>query len=323
MEERVKAFVRDRYGPPSVLRLDDVDVPSVTPEAVLVRVRATSVNAWDWHMLRGTPYLARMSEGLRQPKTRVLGLDVAGVVEAVGENVTHLAPGDRAYGSRVGAFAEYVSGRQIAPMPRGLTFEEAAAVPTAGQTALQAVRDVGGLQPGQRVLVNGAGGGVGTFAVQIAAALGGEVTAVTRSANADLVRALGAGRVIDYEHADFARDGERYDLVVDAGGNRALSDMRRVLTRGGAVVVVAPARGQWLGPVLRMAGIALHRRFGGQQVRSFYATPSRERLTALTELIERGQVRPVVDRTYQFEELPDAVRHLESGHPTGKIVVTV
>ena len=319
----MRAFVSNRYGSPDVMKLGEVDRPEVTAESALVRVRATSVNAFDWHMLRGKPYLARLGEGLRSPKTTVLGLDVAGVVEAVGAKVTHIKPGDRVFGSRTGAFAEYVSGRSMVPMPANLTFEQAAAVPTAGQTALVGVRDKGELKQGQRVLINGAGGGVGSFAVQIAKALGAEVTAVTNTRNVDMVREIGADSVIDYTRDDFTRGGKRYDLIVDAGGNRRLSHMRRVLAREGTVVLVAPGPGEWIGPIVRIVGAVVTTRFGRQKVRPFLAPVSRENLFVLKELIEAGKVRPVIDRTYPFNQIPDAVRYLEAGGVQGKVVITM
>jgi NADPH:quinone reductase-like Zn-dependent oxidoreductase len=319
----MKAFVSDRYGSPDVLQLQELPKPEVTDDAVLVRVRATSVNAFDWHMLRGKPYLARLNEGLRRPKNAVLGLDVAGTVEAIGANVTHVKPGDDVFGSRLGAFAEYVSGRNMVPMPNGLTFELAAAVPTAGQTALTGLRDKGGIQAGQRVLINGAGGGVGTFAVQIAKAFGADVTAVTSTKHLEMVRSIGADRVLDYSREDFTRDGRRYDLIFDIGGNRTLSRMRRALGPEGTVVLCAPAPGQWIGPIVRIAGAALTSRFGRQKVRPFLAPVSRENLLVLKELIEDGKVRPIIDRTYPFSQIPEAVRYLEGGQAAGKVVITM
>jgi NADPH:quinone reductase-like Zn-dependent oxidoreductase len=319
----MKAFVSDRYGSPDVMKLRDVDKPDFTGESALVRVRATSVNAFDWHMLRGKPYLARLGEGFRSPKTTVLGLDVAGIVEAVGANVTHIKPGDRVFGSRTGAFAEYVSGRTMVAMPAGLTFEQAAAVPTAGQTALVGLRDKGEIQAGQRVLINGAGGGVGTFAVQIARALGADVTAVTSTKNVEMVSGIGADRVIDYTREDFTHGAQRYDLIFDVGGNRSLSRTRRVLTPDGTLVLVAPGRGEWIGPIIRILGATVTSRLGRQQVRPFLAPVSRESLLVLKELIEAGKVTPVIDRTYPFAEIPEAVRYLESGHVAGKVVITV
>jgi len=319
----MKAFISDRYGSPDVMRLQDVDVPELTEESALVRVRATSVNAFDWHMLRGKPYLARLGEGFRTPKTTILGLDVAGIVEAVGANVTHIKPGDRVFGSRTGAFAEYVSGRTMVPMPDGATFEQAAAVPTAGQTALVGLRDKGELQAGQRVLINGAGGGVGTFAVQIAKALGADVTAVTSTKNVEMVGGIGADRVIDYTREDFTRGRQRYDLIFDVGGNRSLSRTRRMLTPDGTLVLVAPGRGEWIGPIVRIIGAAVTSRLGRQKIRPFLAPVSRDSLLVLKELIEAGKLSPVIDRTFPFSEIPDAVRYLEGGHVGGKVIITL
>lgn len=319
----MKAFVSGRYGSPDVMELREVDRPEVTEEGALVQVRATSVNAFDWHMLRGKPYLARLGEGFRTPKTTILGLDVAGVVEAVGAKVTHIKPGDHVFGSRTGAFAEYIIGRSVVPMPAGLTFEQAAAVPTAGQTALVAVRDKGELKAGQRVLINGAGGGVGSFAVQIAKALGADVTAVTNTRSVDMVRSIGADQVVDYTREDFTRSRQRYDLIVDAGGNRRLSHMRRVMSPEGTIVLVAPGPGQWIGPIVRMLGAVVTTRFGHQKVRPFLTPVSRENLLVLKELIESGKVRPVIDRTYPFSEIPDAVRYVEGGSVQGKVVITM
>jgi NADPH:quinone reductase-like Zn-dependent oxidoreductase len=319
----MKAFVNDRYGAPDVMEIRDVPEPRLTDEGALVRVRATSINAYDWHMLRGKPYLARLSEGLRRPKTTVLGVDVAGEVEAIGANVTHLSVGDRVYGSRSGAFAEYVSGRNMVRMPDNLTFEQAAAVPTAGMTALQGLRDQGNLQPGQRVLVNGAGGGVGTFAVQIAKALGAEVTATTGRRNLELVRSIGADHVIDHGREDFTRGSARYDLVLDIGGRPSLRAIRRALTPTGRVVMVAPGGGQWIGPIVRVVGGIVLSRLSGRHLRAFLATVNRDDLLALAALLEAGKITPVIDRTIAFDQIPAGVRHVESGQAAGKVVVTV
>lgn len=319
----MKAIVRDRYGSPDVLQLGEVDKPALTDEGVLVRVRATSINAYDWHMLRGKPYLARLEEGLRRPKTAILGLDVAGIAEEVGKDVTHVKPGDRVFGSRSGAFAEYVTGRTMVPMPEGLSFEEAASVPTAGQTALQGLRDHGRIQAGQRVLVIGAGGGVGSFAVQIAKAFGADVTATTSTTKVDMVRSIGADRVIDYARDDVTRNGTRFDLILDVGGVRSLSRLRRVMTPDTTVVLVAPGPGQWVGPLARMGGARVASRFWGQPIRFFLAKPSRDDLLVLKALIEAGKVTPVIDRTYPFTEIPDAVRRVESGQATGKVVIAL
>ena len=319
----MKAYVRDRYGSPDVLKLTDVDQPDVTDDGVLVRVRATSVNAHDWHTLRGKPYIARLGEGLRRPKGSVLGIDVAGVVEAVGANVTHLKAGDEVFGSRSGAFAEYISGKNMVAMPKGITFEQAAAVSVAGQTALQGLRDIGEIQAGQRVLIYGAGGGVGTFAVQIAKAFGADVTAVTSTRNVDMARSIGADAVVDYTREDFTRAKQRYDLILDIGGNRPLSAMRRALTPDGRIVMVAPQPGQWIGPVARVVGAKVTSRLGRKKALPFLSHVSKEDLLVLKELIEDGKVTPVIDRTYPFSEIPEAIRYVEAGHAQGKVVITV
>jgi NADPH:quinone reductase-like Zn-dependent oxidoreductase len=274
-------------------------------------------------MLRGKPYLARLSEGLRRPKTTILGLDVAGVVEAVGDKVTHVKPGDRVFGSRTGAFAEYVSSKNMVPMPGNLSFEQAAAVSTAGQTALQGLRDHGRLQAGERVLINGAGGGVGTFAVQIARAFGAEVTAVTSARNVEMATSIGADHVVDYTSQDFTHGKQRYHLILDIGGNHPLTRLRRTLTANGRVVMVAPQPGQWIGPVARMAGAFITNRLGAKPARGFLATANTDDLMALKELIETGRITPVIDRTYAFEEIPEAIRYVEGGQVSGKVVVTV
>jgi len=320
----MKAFVKDRYGSPDVLQLQEVDKPELSgPDAILVRVRAAALNAHDWHMLRGKPYLARLTEGFRRPKERQLGLDVAGIAEEVGANVTDVRPGDAVYGSRWGAFAEYVSSRNMVPMPAGLTFEEAAAVPTAGMTALQGLRDRGALEPGQRVLINGAGGGVGTFAVQIAVALGGEVTAVTSTNNVEMARSIGATEVIDYTLDDFTRGSRGYDLILDIGGNRRLSAMRRALTPTGRIVMIAPQPGQWIGPIARVAGAVITTRLGSRPAGAFLADVSRDDLLALKDLIEAGKLRPVIDRTYRFDQIPEGIRYVESGAAAGKVVIAM
>jgi NADPH:quinone reductase-like Zn-dependent oxidoreductase len=319
----MRAIFRDRYGSPDVLEIGEVDRPEPTDEQALVRVHASSVNAYDWHMLRGKPYLARLSEGLRRPKTTILGLDVAGVVEAVGDNVTHVKPGDRVFGSRTGAFAEYVASKNMVPMPANLTFEQAAAVSTAGQTALQGLRDHGGLKAGERVLINGAGGGVGTFAVQIARAFGAEVTAVTSTRNVEMASSIGADHVVDYTSEDFTRGKQRYDLILDIGGNHPLARLRRTLTANGRVVMVAPQPGQWIGPVARMAGAFITNRLGAKPARGFLATVNTDDLMALKELIEAGRITPVIDRTYSFSQIPEAIRYVEGGQVGGKVVVTV
>jgi NADPH:quinone reductase-like Zn-dependent oxidoreductase len=280
-------------------------------------VRAASVNPYDWHLLRGRPYLIRLSEGLRRPKRPGLGVDVAGVVEAVGKNVTQLAPGDEVFGGGAGAFAEYVVGveRKLVPKPARLSFEEAAAIPIAGVTALQAVRDRGEVQPGQKVLINGASGGVGTFAVQIATWLGAEVTGVCSTRNVELVRLLGADRVVDYTRDDFTRGAERYDVIFDAIGNRSLSALRRALTASGTLVL---AGGDSLSLLLR--GLAL-RRFVRHRLRPFVANVNADDLLVLKELVEAGEVRPIVDRTYPLAEAAAAIAYVETRRARGKVVL--
>lgn len=319
----MKAIVNTEYGSPDVLQLGEVEKPEVADEGVLVRVRATSVNPHDWHSMRGEPYIMRLGEGLRRPKRNVLGIDAAGVVEAVGKDVTHLKVGDDVFGVRSGAFAEYVSGRNFVPMPIGLTFEEAAAVPVAGLTALQGLRDKGAVQPGQRVLIFGAGGGVGTFAVQIAKALGANVTGVTSSANVEMVRSLGADEVIDYTREDFAFRGERYDLILDIGAKRPLLTFRRVLEPDGTLVLVGGSAGRWIGPLVRAVGALAMSRFGSQAMRPFLSDVNRDDLLTLKDLIESGKVRPVVDRTYQLDKTAEAIRYLETGKARGKVVISV
>ncbi|MGH2444598.1 MAG: NAD(P)-dependent alcohol dehydrogenase [Candidatus Limnocylindria bacterium] len=319
----MKAIRKLRYGSPDVLEVHEVDPPEVPDDAVLVRVRATSVNAHDWHMLRGKPYMARLGDGLRRPKSPLVGIDVAGTVEAAGADVRDLQAGDRVFGARSGAFAEYVASKNMVPMPADLTFEQAAAVPIAGFTALQGIRDVGNLQPDHRVLVNGAGGGVGSFAVQIARALGADVTAVTNTGNLEMVASIGADRVIDYSREDFTRGRDRYDLIVDAGGNHSLRALRRALTPAGTVVMVAPGPGQWIGPVARIGWAIISSRFSDRKVRPFLADASRDDMFVLRELIEAGKITPVIDRTFPFDQIPDAIRYVEEGRARGKVVITV
>jgi NADPH:quinone reductase-like Zn-dependent oxidoreductase len=320
----MKAIVKDRYGSPDVLRIEDVDKPSLSADdAILVRLHATALNAHDWHMLRGKPYFARLSEGVRRPKERRLGLDFAGIAEEVGPSVDGIRPGDRVYGSRYGAFAEYVSSKNAVPMPAGLSFEEAAAVPTAGMTALQGLRDKGALQAGERVLVIGAGGGVGSFAVQIAAALGGEVTAVTGPRTIELVRSIGASEVTDYTREDVLGADQQYDVILDIGGTRRLSAMRRALTPSGRIVMVAPQPGQWVGPIARVLGAVITTRLGSRPAIAYLADVRRDDLLTLKGLIEAGKVRPIIDRTYRFEQIPEGIRYVESGAAAGKVVITV
>jgi NADPH:quinone reductase-like Zn-dependent oxidoreductase len=326
----MKAFVRDRFGSPDVLRLEEVDRPVPGSGEVLVRVRATSVQPADWHSLRGEPRVARlMGMGLRVPKLRILGADVAGVVEAVGPGVTGFSPGDEVFAMvEGGGFAEYVSvpAGDLAPKPRSLTFEQAAAVPLAAMTALLAVRDKGMAEQGRKVLVNGASGGVGTFAVQLALAFGAEPVGVCGPDNVELVRSLGAADVIDYTTEDFTRSGRQYDLIVDIAGSHGVWGCRRALTAKGICAVVGGPAGRWLQPAGHMvAGPALSPLISQRivMVDVIGSKQRKENLETLTELIEKGLVTPVVARRYSFEEIPQALAYQEQGHAPGKVVVTL
>ncbi|MFK5647968.1 NAD(P)-dependent alcohol dehydrogenase [Ornithinimicrobium sp. LYQ121] len=319
----MEAVVTNQYGSPDVLRIEEIDPPQVGPDEILVRVVASSVNAYDWHMLRGKPYIARLTDGFRRPKNPRVGLDVAGVVEAVGANIDDLRPGDRVFGSRSGAFAELVSGKNSAPMPAGVSFAEAAALCTAGTTALLAVRDQGGVTQGQRVLILGAGGGVGTLAVQIAKAAGATVTAVTRTANVELVRSLGADYAIDYTKVDVTATRERYDVIVDVAGTTGLTRLGRLLVEDGRLVMVAPDPGQWIGPVVRIVQAKLLSWRGTRTFRPFLSQTSREALVDLKNLVEKGDLRSVIECTYPLDDVADAIRHVEGGGVAGKIAVTV
>ena len=323
----MKAIVREVYGSPDVLELKDVERPVIDDDSILVRVRAASINAYDWHMLRGSPYLVRMMSGLRKPKSSAMGMDVAGQVEAVGKNVTAFRPGDEVFGSRQGSLAEYVRATAqsfLVPKPSGLTFEQAAAVPMAASTALQALRK-GEVKAGQHVLINGASGGVGTFAVQIAKALGARVTAVCSTRNVDQARSLGADEVIDYTKEDFTRSGRRYDVILDIASSGSLRSRRRVLKSDGILVGVGAANGSG-GTASIAAGLletAVLSRFGKQKMPFFLAKNNKEDYIALTHMIEAGTVRPVIDRTYPLPQTAEAMRYLETGHARAKVVITV
>jgi NADPH:quinone reductase-like Zn-dependent oxidoreductase len=321
----MKAIVQDRYGAPDVLELREVDRPAAGDGEVLVRVRAASINPYDWHVVTGTPYLMRIASGLSRPKQKIPGLDLAGQVEAVGPGVSGFRPGDEVFGARAGSFAEYVCARAdgVAPKPSNLTFEQAAAVPVAGLTALQGLRDQGRIQAGQKVLIIGASGGVGTFAVQLAKGFGAHATGVCSARNADLVRALGADRVIDYAREDFAQGGERYDLIFELAGTRAPSLSRRALAPRGTLVLCSGEGGRWLGPAGRMLGALVLSRRGHQRLTTWVVKPSRPDLDLLKELLESGKVAPVIDRRYTLAEVPEALRQQGAGHARGKTVIAV
>jgi NADPH:quinone reductase-like Zn-dependent oxidoreductase len=322
----MKAVVHDVYGSPDVLELRDVAVPDVTAGGVVVRVRAAAANPLDWHFLRGMPYIMRPQAGLRAPKRTTLGADVAGVVQAVGTDVTRFRPGDEVFGDVGGSFAEFVLAPEdrLERMPANLTFEQAAAVPVAGLTALQGLRDKGRVRTRQRVLIVGASGGVGTFAVQIAKTFGAIVTGVCSTRNLDLVRSLGADDVIDYTKEDFTEAGRGYDLVFQLAGTHSPWACRRALTPKGTLVLSSgDSPGRWIGPVTRIVKAIALSPFVGQKLTTFLATPKAEDLRALRELIEEGSVMPVIDRTYPLSEVPDAIRYVEQGHARGKVVITV
>ena len=323
----MKAIVYERYGPPDVLELREVDKPVVGDDQVLVRVHATSVNPVDWHIMTGAPYMVRMMAGVLKPKSEFLGVDFAGTVEAVGRDVTKFQPGDEVFGARDGAFADYVCVREdraVAKKPAGVTFEQAAAVAVAAITALQGLRDKGQIQPGQKVLINGASGGVGTFAVQIAKSFGAEVTGVCSTRNVDTVRSIGADHVIDYTQEDFTRSERRYDLLLDVAGSRSWSDYRRVLDERATLVVVGGPKGnRWIGPLSQAVKLRLSSLAGSRRVVApFLAKIKKEDLVVLRELLESGSVTPVIDRQYELSEVPEALRYLGEGHARGKVVIT-
>jgi NADPH:quinone reductase-like Zn-dependent oxidoreductase len=316
----MRAVVRDRFGI-GALELAEVAKPEPEEGQVLVRVRASSINRADWYGVVGAPWVARPMMGIRRPKDGRPGSDLAGVVEAVGEGVTEVAPGDEVYGLGDGTYGEFAIARKaLDRKPAGVSFEEAAAVPLAALTALQGLRDHAGLKPGQKVLVNGASGGVGTFAVQIAKALGADVTAVCSTRNVDQARELGADRVLDYTREDFTRSGERFDVIFDNAGTRGWRACKRVLADDGIVVLVGGPHKRLLGPLGHVAGMLLR---GRKRTKFFVAKPNREDLAALRELMEAGKVRPVVERVYPLDEIRDAFRHHGEGHSRGKLVVSV
>jgi NADPH:quinone reductase-like Zn-dependent oxidoreductase len=322
----MKAVVFHRYGPPEQLELKDVEKPEVDDDGVLVRVRAASINALDWRVMRGEPYVGRlMGMGLRKPIRSIPGVDSAGTVEAVGKNVTEFKPGDEVIGHRINACAEYVLGkeRHFVKKPARLTFEQAAAVPVAGMTALEALRDGGQIKSGQKVLINGAAGGVGTFAVQLAKAFGAEVTAVCGKRNVEMVRSIGADHVIDYTKEDFARSGQRFDLILMINGDRSIGACRRVLAPDGTLVIVGGSGSRLLGPMSLWLQALVLRRFVRHKLVPFLSKGSKDGLVVLMELIEAGKLKPVIDRTFPLSETAAAIRYLEGHHARGKVVITV
>ena len=323
----MKAIVQDRYGSADVLELRDIDPPVISADEVLLEVRAAGVEPGVWHLMTGLPYLVRvMGYGLVRPKYPVRGRDVAGRVEAVGANVTRFQPGDEVFGTCEGSFAEYAAAREdkLALKPANLSFEEAAVIPISGMTALQALRDKGRVQPANKVLIIGAGGGVGTFAIQIAKAFGAEVIGVCSTTKVALVESIGADHVIDYTREDFADRAGQYDLIIDNAGNRSLSRLRRALAEDGTLVIVGGEEGgPWVGPADRIVPAALLSPFVRQRLLPLMAAERQDDLRLLGEMAESGKLRPAVDRRYPLVEAPDAVRYVGEGHARGKVVVTI
>ncbi len=320
----MRAIVYAEYGPPDVLQLTEVATPTPKDDEVLIRMRAASVNPLDWHYMRGTPFVLRLAAGLRKPKVTRLGADLAGQVDTVGKHVTQFQPGDEVFGVCKGAFAEYVCASESAVVlkPANVTFEQAAAVPVAAFSALQGLRDKGQIRRGQKVLINGAAGGVGTFAVQLAKVFGADVTGVCSTRNLDMVRSIGAHHVIDYTQEDFTTSGQQYDLIFDAAGNHSLSDCRRALTPKATLVLVGgPNKGRWVGPLTGVLKAVVVSRFVSQKLRPCLAHSSKADLIVLRELLEAGKVAPVIDRSYPLSDVPEAIRYLEEGHARGKVVI--
>ena len=320
----MKAAIYTRYGPPDVVQITDVDKPIPKDDEVLIRVRAASVNPLDWHFLRGTPYIVHIMAGLRKPKVTRLGADVGGQVEAVGRNITQFKPGDQVFGSCRGAFAEYVctSEAALVTKPNNVTFEQAASAPVAALTALQGLRDKGHTQRGQKVLINGAAGGVGTFAVQIAKWLGTEVTGVCSTRNVDMVRSIGADHVIDYTQNDFTKSGRHYDLIFDCVGNHSLAACRRVLPPKGHYIAVGGPSGRWMiGFLALLIQMLVMSPFVSHKLMVCMVRRSKEDLATIGKLLEAGKVTPVIDKRYTLSEVPEAIRYLEAGHARGKVII--
>ncbi len=322
----MKAIVCSNYGPPDVLRCEEIERPTAGDDEVLLRVCAAAVNPLDAHFMRGMPYFLRLMAGLRKPKDRRLGVDVAGQVAAVGRNVTRFKPGDEVFGSCRGAFAEYACAAESALVtkPANVTFEQAAAAPVAAYTVLQGLRDKGRIQPGQQVLINGAAGGVGTFAVQVAKSFGADVTGVCSTRNVEMVRSIGADRVIDYTREDFTKNGQRYDLIFDAVGNHSLLACRRALHPTGIYIGVGGPSGRWMiGPLAGAIAAPVLSRFTSRKMSMVLAKPGREDLGTVRDLMQAGKVTPVIDRRSGLSEVPEAIRYLEAGHARGKVVIAV
>ncbi len=320
----MKAIVYYKYGSPDVVKLEEVEKPIVTDDGVLVRVRAAAVNPYDWHFVRGEPYFMRLVAGLRAPKNNRLGVDFAGEVEAVGKDVASFQPGDQVYGFADGAFAEYLSAPQsaMAIKPANLSFEQAAAVPLAALTALQGLRDSGQLQAGQRVLIIGASGGIGTFAVQIGREMGAHVTGVCSTPNVELVRSLGAHEVIDYTRQDFTQTSPKFDVILQLGGMDSPARCRRALTPQGKLVLSSgESKGRWIGPLSRIIQASLMNSFVSQSMVMLGTKRSQPDLNYLREMIETGKLKPIIDRVQPLSEVADAIRYVEKAHSRGKVVI--
>jgi NADPH:quinone reductase-like Zn-dependent oxidoreductase len=323
----MKAIVQHEYGPPGVLHVEDIEPPIPKDKEVLLRVAAAAVHVGDWFLSMGTPRVMRLGTGLRRPRKKIPGFDVAGTVEMVGKDVTDVSPGDEVFGeASSGSCAEYatVAAGKLAPKPAGLKFDEAAAIPVSGATALRGIRDAGRTQQGQRVLVNGATGGVGVYAVQIAKALGAEVTAVCSAANADLAQSLGADYVIDYKTEDFTKGDRRYDLILDNVGNRSLAESRQALAADGLYIPNSGrSQGSWFGPLGRMGKAFLGSLFISGQGRPYYSPVTRQDLLDLTEFVDDGKLTPIIDRRYSLGETPAAMGYVATGHARGKAVIVI
>jgi NADPH:quinone reductase-like Zn-dependent oxidoreductase len=325
LRSAMHAIVQDRYGGPEVLELAEVPVPEPGEDQVLIEVRAASVNPYDWHLMRAIPHFVRLSNGFNRPRNRIPGADYAGVVAAVGSGVSDLAVGDEVFGGTgSGTLADFVvvARRNAVHKPANITFEQAAAVPMGGITALQALRDSGRVEAGHTVLINGAAGGVGTFAVQIAKAMGAQVTAVCSTRNVEMVRSIGADNVIDYTEVDFTKTGQRYDVIIDIIGNHSITAVRRVLEPKGRLVGVGQAdMGDWIGPIAFLGGLALSSIGRSRKSSAMLAKNTQEDFLVLAQMLEEGSIVPVIDRTYPLAEAPDAIRYLEEGHARGKVII--
>jgi NADPH:quinone reductase-like Zn-dependent oxidoreductase len=321
----MKAIAYQNYGSPDVLKYEEIEKPTAGDNEVMVKVRAAAVNPLDWHFMRGEPYAMRVMTGLRKPKVTRLGVDMAGQVEAVGKNVTQFKPGDNVFGTCRGAFAEYACAPEsdLIIKPENVTFEQAASIPVAALTALQGLRDKGRIQSGQKVLINGAAGGVGTFAVQIARSFGAEVTGVCSTRNVEMVRAIGATQVIDYTQEDFTKSGQRYDLILDCFATHSLSALRRILYPKGRYVGVGGPNQSLVGMLTYLIKLLVYSRAVSQKFVMFIAKSSKDDMTFMCELMEAGKVKPVIDRRYRLSEVSEAIRYLEEGHARGKVVITL